>query len=145
MSWWIQLLSCGIAAASFSVLLKQPKNTIPVSSLIGMLGYSIFLLLHQTTLGYFLATLAIGILCEVSARIMKRAATLFVTGAIIPLVPGVGLYRTMRFAAEGRYSQAVQTGVATLLGICGIAMAITISSVLVTALWHRGAKKRGKA
>ena len=143
MNWWIQLIACGVAAASFSVLLHQPRNTILVSSLVSVLGYGVFLLLRQTTLAYFLASLLIGLSCELSARLMKRVATLFVTGAIIPLVPGVGLYRTMRFIVDGQYSQAVQTGAATLLGICGIAMAITISSVLFSAFWHSKTKKRG--
>ena len=143
MSWWIQLLACGVAAASFSVLLHQPRSTILVSSVISILGYSVFLLLKQSTLAYFLASLLIGLCCELAARLMKRVATLFVTGAIIPLVPGIGLYRTMRFVVDGEYSRAVQTGAATLLGICGIAMAITISSVLFSAFWRQNAKKRG--
>ncbi len=143
MSWWIQLISCGVAAASFSVLLHQPRNTILVSSVVSILGYSVFLLLKQSTLAYFLASLLIGLCCELAARLMKRVATLFVTGAIVPLVPGIGLFRTMRFVVDGEYSRAVQTGAATLLGICGIAMAITISSVIFSAFWRRNAKKRG--
>ena len=143
MSWWIQLLACGVAAASFSVLLHQPRSTILVSSVVSILGYSVFLLLKQSTLAYFLASLLIGLCCELAARLMKRVATLFVTGAIVPLVPGIGLYRTMRFVVDGEYSRAVQTGAATLLGICGIAMAITISSVLFSAFWRQNVKKRG--
>ena len=145
MNWWIQLMACGVAAASFSVLLHQPRSTILVSSLVSVLGYSVFLLLHQTTLAYFLASLLIGLCCELSARLMKRVATLFVTGAIVPLVPGIGLYRTMRFVVNGEYSSAVKTGAATLLGICGIAMAITISSVVFSAFWRRKVKRRGAA
>ncbi len=133
MSWWMQLLSCAVAAAAFSVLMHQPRRTIPVSSLIATAGYGIFLLLGKTTLAYFGATMVIGICCEICARVMKRTATLFVTGAIIPLVPGVGLYNTMRYVVEGDYSNAVNAGAAAVLGICGIALAITMSSVLVSA------------
>ena len=74
MSWVLQLLACAVAAASFSVLLHQPPRTIPVSTLIAMAGYAIFLLLGKTTLAYFGATLVIGICCEICARIMKRTA-----------------------------------------------------------------------
>ena len=129
----MQLLSCAVAAAAFSVLMHQPRRTIPVSSLIATAGYGIFLLLGKTTLAYFGATMVIGICCEICARVMKRTATLFVTGAIIPLVPGVGLYNTMRHVVEGNYHEAVNVGAATILGICGIALAITMSSVLVSA------------
>ena len=141
MTWWIQLLACLVASASFSALMHQPLKTVPVSSLIAVAGYSVFLLLSQTTLAYFLATLLIGILCEIFARVMKRAATLFVTSAIVPLVPGVGLYNTMRHVVEGHYSQAVNVGAATILGLCGIALAITMSSVLFGAFSGKREKK----
>ena len=144
MSWWIQLLACAVAAAAFSALLRQPWKTIPVSSLIGVAGYSVFLLLGKTTLAYFLATLLIGICCEICARVMKRTTTIFVTGAIVPLVPGVGLYNTMLYVVHGDYYNAVNTGAATILGICAIALAITMASVLFTA-FHGKRKKKGAA
>ena len=141
MSWLMQLLSCALAAAAFSVLMHQPGRTIPVSCLIATAGFAMFLLLRQTTMAYFLATLFIGVCCEICARLMKRTATLFVTGAIIPLVPGVGLYNTMLRVVEGDYYRAVQTGAATVLGICAIALAITMSSVLFSA-FHPAEKKK---
>ena len=133
MSWLTQLTSCAVAAACFSVLLHQPWRTVPVSTLIAMAGYTVFLLMGKTTLAYFGATLLIGVCCEICARIMKRTATLFVTASIIPLVPGIGLYNTMLYVVEGDYGNAVQTGAATVLGICGIALAITMASVLFSA------------
>ena len=141
MSWFLQLIACALAATCFSVLMHQPWRTIPVSSLIATAGYVVFLLLGKTTLAYFGATLVIGICCEICARIMKRTATLFVTAAIIPLVPGIGLYNTMLYVVEGNYSKAVNTGAATVLGICGIALAITMSSVLVSAFHPRKKEK----
>ena len=138
--WWMQLLSCFVAAGAFSALLRQPWQTVPVSSFIAAAGYSVFRLLKQTTMGYFLAALLIGVLCELSARIMKRASTLFVTGAIVPLVPGVGLYTTMRYVVEGNYSRAANAGAAAMLGICAIALAITVSSVLFSV--SRGKKQK---
>jgi uncharacterized membrane protein YjjB (DUF3815 family) len=101
---------------------------------IAVAGYALFLLLGKTTLAYFLATLFIGICCEICARVMKRTATLFVTGAIVPLVPGVGLYNTMLYVVAGDYGNAVHTGAATALGLCGIALAITMSSVIFSSL-----------
>ena len=141
MSWFLQLLSCAVAASCFSVLLHQPRRTIPASTAIATAGYAAFLLMGKTTLAYFGATLVIGICCEICARIMKRTATLFVTASIIPLVPGIGLYNTMLYVVEGNYSKAVNTGAATVLGICGIALAITMSSVLVSAVHPRKKEK----
>lgn len=141
MSWWTQLIACFVAAASFSVLLHQPRSSILVSSLIAMAGYGVFLLLNQNTTAYFLATLLIGILCEICARLLKRTATLFITGGIIPLVPGVGLYNTMRHVVEGSYHEAVTVGVNTVLGLCAIALAITTSSVIFSVMQPKRRKK----
>ena len=141
MSWEIQLIACFAASLSFSVLVRQPKGSMLVSAVIATAGYSLFLLMGQNTLAYFTATLLIGLSCEICARIMKRAATLFVTGAIIPLGPGVGLYNTMRYVVEGDYHQAMSTGASTVLGLCAIALAITTTSVLFSAFFSRRGKK----
>ncbi|MBE5783455.1 MAG: threonine/serine exporter [Clostridiales bacterium] len=133
MNWMIELLACFVATAAFSVLVHQPRNTVLVSALIGTASYGVYLLLNQTTIAYFVASLLIGTCCEICARLMKRTATLFVSVAIIPLVPGVGLYRTMRFITEGNYLQAVTTGSATLLGLCAIALAVTATSMFFRA------------
>lgn len=137
MNWGLQLAACFLAAVSFSLLVRQPKSSMLVSGFIAVAGYSVFLLLGQSTLAYFAATLLIGFSCEISARLLKRATTLFVTGAIIPLVPGVGLYNTMRYVVEGDYHQAVSTGAAAILGICAIALAITTTSVIFSTVSAR--------
>ncbi|MBR1585064.1 MAG: threonine/serine exporter family protein [Clostridia bacterium] len=142
MSWWVQLIACFFAAATFSVLMNQPRSTMAVSALIATLGYGLFIALDRGVLAYFLATILIGLSCEICARLMKRTATLFFTGAIVPLVPGVGLYNTMRYVVEGEYAQAASTGVVTILAICGIALAVTITSVLFSSFTAR--KKKGK-
>lgn len=136
MSWPVQLTACFLASICFSVLLNQPRRTILVSALIATAGYALFLFLGEGTMAYFGATLLMGISCEISARIFKRAATLFITSSLIPLVPGIGLYRTMRYAIEGDYAQAVTVGMSTLLGVFAIALALTFSSILFSG-FHR--------
>ena len=142
MSWWVQLIACYFAALFFSALMNQPRSTMPVSALIGTAGYGMYLLLDRGVLAYFLAAVLIGLSCEICARLMKRTATLFFTSAIVPLVPGIGLYNTMRFVVEGQYAQAMSTGLFTLLAICGIALAVTITSVLFSSFKE---KKRERA
>ena len=143
MSWWIQLIACFFAALTFSALVNMPWKASFPSAAIAAIGYGVFMLLGKGTIAYFVATLMISFSCELCARWMKRASTLFITSAIIPLVPGVGLYNTMRYVVEGDYYQAVSTGTATILGICGIALAITVASVFFSNLGRK--KKKGKA
>ena len=133
MSVFWQLLSCFFAAMAFSALMNQPLRTMPVSALIATAGYSVYLALGKGVVAYFGATILIGLCCEICARLLKRTSTLFFTGAIVPLVPGVGLYNTMRYVVTGEYSRAASTGVFTLLAIFAIALAVTITSVVFSA------------
>lgn len=137
MHWSVQIISCALAAFFFALLLNQPRKTMLFSALFAGLGYGIFLMLGQSTLGYFCATLFIGVACEICARLMKKISTLFITSALIPLVPGVGLYRTMRYLVQGEYHMAISCGTDTLMGICAIALGITISSVLFANIRKR--------
>ncbi len=137
MHWSVQIISCALAAFFFALLLNQPRKTMLFSAPFAGLGYGIFLLLGQSTLGYFCATLFIGVACEICARLMKKISTLFITSALIPLVPGVGLYRTMRYLVQGEYHMAISCGTDTLMGICAIALGITISSVLFANIRKR--------
>lgn len=143
MNVWIQLLACFFATILFAVLLNQPPRSLIFSGIIGTLGYGVFILLNQTTLAYFAATLVIGIACEITARMRKMASTLFITSALIPIVPGIGLYRTMLYIAQENFSMAGKVGAETILGICAIALAITISTIIF-ANFHKkpGREKR---
>lgn len=130
MSPLMQLLACLVATVAYSALVKLPRRAVLATTLIAGAGYGLFLLLEKNAIAYFLATLLIGVSSEICARLMHRTATLFMTAAIIPLVPGVGLYRTMRYIVEGDEGMAVTTGTETILGLCGIALAMTVSTVI---------------
>lgn len=130
MSVLIQCIAAMFASAAFGWLLRQPKRTMLFTSLIGVNGYVIYLLMGQGSMAYFVASLAVGLLCELAARVMRMATTLFLVSAIIPLVPGLGLYRTMMYIAEENFAMALSTGVETLTGIGAIALSLTIATTI---------------
>lgn len=130
MNVFIQCIAAMLASAAFGWLLRQPKKTMLFTSLIGVNGYVIFLLMGQSAMAYFTASLVVGLLCELAARVTRMATTLFLVSAIIPLVPGLGLYRTMMYTAEGNLQMALSTGVETAIGIGAIALSLTIASTV---------------
>lgn len=137
----MQVVGCFIGTILFSVLLNQPPKTMIFSGIIGTLGYFVFELLHETTMAYFFATLTIALLCEIAARIFKKAATLYLISALIPIVPGIGLYRTMRYLVEDNVAMSAQVGIETLMGVCAIALAITCSSIVFSNIPRKRAQK----
>ena len=138
----IQLGSAFAATVFFSLLFNQPIRSAIISGFIGALGYGVFIAFEKTTVAYFLASFLIGISCEILARFFKMAATLFITSSIIPLVPGIGLYRTMFSISQGDYALAGETGVSAVEGMCAIAIAITFSTMLFTSFKHTGKENR---
>lgn len=126
----IQCLSSMFASAAFGWLLGQPKRTMLYTSLIGLNGYVLFLLMGQNAMAYFISSLVVGLLCELTARVTRMATTLFLVSAIIPLVPGLGLYRAVMYLAGDNYAMALSTGVETVTGIGAIALSLTISNMV---------------
>lgn len=131
---------CFMAALFFSFLFNVPRRSIIVTATIAGIGYIVFIFINQSfnadLAGYFFGTLVMVILSEIAARILKMATTTFITIAVIPLVPGLGLYRTMQFLVQNKYQEAIQIGVPTILAAGAIAMAIAISTLFVKYFLH---------
>lgn len=125
---------CTIAVMFYSILMNSPKRSIIYAALISGLGYVIFdisrYIANNEMLGYFIATLFIAVFGEVFARIKKMPSTIFIFPAIIPLVPGVGLYQTMLKLVQDEYEEALSKGVRTIFIAGTIAVAIAIINVL---------------
>lgn len=64
------------------------------------------------------------------ARIQKTPVTLMVICAMIPLVPGGGMYYTMQKVIEGDVSGALNTGFTTF----SVAGAIALGMVMVSSI-----------
>lgn len=147
-------LICVPATVFFCILFKVPKKAILISSLLGGAGYVVYDLTSpvfgSTIAGYFLGTLFMAIFSEILARTMKMPATIFMIPSIIPLVPGVGLYKTMEYLVQAQNARAAQTGTSTILAIVAMAMAMvltgiitkTIQQVISSIIKYRQAKAR---
>jgi len=64
------------------------------------------------------------------ARIRKAPVTIFQIIAMLPLVPGSGIYHTMEYAIAGNTNLFLETGIHTL----AIAGALSIGIILVSSL-----------
>ena len=126
----VTLISCASATAFFGLLLDQPGKLMAIGPVIGTAGYLVYVLMGQTTIAFFTAAMLICLTCEATARLLHCTATMLITASVIPLVPGVGLYRTMLYITRGDYLLAADIGAGALLGILSIALAITLSSIL---------------
>lgn len=140
-----ELLGCMLATIFFAMLLDQPWDTLIYTAIISVLGYITYLLLGQGVPAFFISGLLVGFLCEIIARLKKKTTTLFLISGIIPLVPGLGLYRSAILLAEKDYYGALQAAVEALGGIGAIALAITLSTMLFSNIrFHRKPTQKGE-
>ena len=134
-------LLCSAAVVFYSILMNLPKKLIVYAAVISGIGYVIYDLFYHLAeneiSGYFTATLIIAIFGEIMARIKKTPSTLFVFPAIIPLVPGIGLYQTMLHLVRNEYETALSQGVQTVFIAGAMAVSIAIINVLARFIFPR--------
>jgi len=128
-----------LAAMSFGVLFQSPKKILIQGGLIGAVGWVTFIILtkgltYPSYIANFWATVLVQLLCEVSARIFKQPATVFNVPAIIPLVPGLGMYQGMRYIINNDYAYGSNIWITTGLDACSIALGIMLVGGVFRAL-----------
>lgn len=85
----------------------------------------------------FIASAFAATYAEVLARKLKAPATLFLIPAVVPLVPGSGLYYTISYAVQGDLEVSAGYGTQTLQFVLGIACGMCIIWALFTTVRPR--------
>ena len=126
---------CAFAACiSFGIGFQLRGKKLVAGSVAGAIGWLVYLLAEQLDFNAisssFFATIAISSLSELLARRMHAPASIFLAVALLPLVPGSGLYNTMEYCLSGQTMLASTTGLHTL----GIAVALAMGIVVVSSV-----------
>lgn len=120
------------ATLGFCVLFNIKGKNLLYASLGGGLGWFVYMLCQDmkltTTTSMFIASLLIGFYSEVMARVQKAPVTIFVVCALIPLVPGGGMYYTMLESVKGNINSSLQLGLETITNAGALAVGIVLTS-----------------
>ncbi|MBU4440195.1 MAG: threonine/serine exporter family protein [Firmicutes bacterium] len=121
------------ASFAFAIVFNIQRNKLLLSALGGMLGQLAFVVflnvLSNQAASYMLATIAIALYAEVMARLTKSPTTIYLAVALIPLVPGGGIYYTMLYFINGDIELGASTGIETLL----ISGALAVGIIMVSS------------
>jgi uncharacterized membrane protein YjjB (DUF3815 family) len=143
----IQVVVGALAALGFSVLFNVRGRKIVLAALGGVAGWLVYLLVRRfggsPVLATFVASVGIGLYAELVARLAGCPATVFIVSAIIPLIPGGGIYATMTHALHGEIPQTVSAGLETLYLAGAIATGVALVSSL-RAILSRLRRERGR-
>ncbi len=138
-------VACFGATIFYCIIMQLPKKALWISSLSSALTYIVyrvaFLSIESEYMGYLAASCFAALSAEILARACKMPATIFIFPAVIPLVPGLGLYRTMLCLVQSDMSGFASEGTKTLI-ISGI---IAVTVAVMNALFRNILKRKTQA
>ncbi len=125
-----------LSSLGFGILFNIRGKNLIIASIGGGLGWFTYLLSSKLqpsiVFSLFLASMVVSIYSEIMARVYKNPVTIFIICAIIPLVPGGGMYFATLEAVKGNLNAALSKGVETLFSAGAIAVAIVFVSSIST-------------
>lgn len=147
----IQLICAFVATLGFGMLFGLRGKTLFIGAFGGLLSWLCCLLVMGAQEDAYIGYLAAGAFCslfgEICARIFKAPATVFCIPAIVPLVPGNSLYRTMAAIVVKDLDGARAFGTATAQYAFSIAAGVSViwaAFVIAENIFNRKKKKKGK-
>jgi len=131
---FIKLVSSFVGTLGFAIFMHAPKRAWFLASAIGGVAYLLYWALQEfgvtEPMAIFIGALLGSILGQYCARRMRMIATIFVLLSMIPLVPGLGLYRCMHFLAQEMYGAGVDAGVRAMVDIVMIALGLAVGNFI---------------
>jgi uncharacterized membrane protein YjjB (DUF3815 family) len=132
MSGYIGVLWAALATGAFSVVFNVRGKNIPASAFGGALGWAVYAAVSQFArsegVAYFAAAAAVALYAEFASRLLSGPAGTYVACAIIPLVPGGGMYYMMSDSLAGDLPGTLSIGFSTLGTAGAIAAGLAIGS-----------------
>lgn len=142
----IECIACLIGCLGFALIYNIHGTGIWLCTIGGMLSWLTFCLIQQTEAQYlvaiFFGTLIASIFAEAMARIRKCPAIIFLVISIFPLLPGAGLYYTMRYAVSGEMELFINKGMHTVAetGIMAVAILLVSTAFRFWSIRQSGKK-----
>lgn len=125
----------------FAMLVHVPKRSWMVSGLIASMSYLLYWALSARLgvpdpMGIFIGSMFGSLTGQICARRMKIIGTVFMMSAIVPVVPGLGLYRMMAFLGQGETAKGADMGITAMITIAMIALGLGMGS-FIDRMIHR--------
>lgn len=133
-----------IATFGFGIIFNIKGKKLFFASLGGGLSWFIYSLCLKFNLteisSLFISSVIFSIYSEIFARILKTPVTTLVVCALIPLVPGGGMYYTMSEAVTGNINKALELGLNTISSAGILALGVIFVSTLTRLIMSRKRK-----
>ncbi|MGL5646625.1 MAG: threonine/serine exporter family protein [Clostridium sp.] len=134
-----------ISTIGFGVIFNIKGRNLIFSSIAGGLSWFIYkfclLFNPSVTFAMFISAVCFSIYSEILARKLKTPVTTLIISALIPLVPGSGMYYTMYAAVSGDTIKALNLAIDTLSNAGALALGILFISTITRHYYIQKNKK----
>ena len=138
----VQLIVAFLGSIGFALMLKIKGRQVLYAGIGGLVTWGIYLACFEWLGSNFeanlIASVVVAVYAEVMARVNRAPATIFLTAAAVPLIPGGRLYYTMYGLVSEDKAMFAENGTAAIT----IALAISLGFVIVTVMnkyWNKAA------
>ena len=135
-----------LGAVGFAMLIHAPKRSWLLSGLIAGLSYLLYWVMTYygvpDNLAVFCGVLFGAVGGQICARRAKMIGTVFLISAIVPVVPGLGLYRMMELLGQGQQESGISQGVQAVITIAMIVLGVGMGSLVCRLAEGRKANRR---
>ena len=129
-----QVIVAFFASFGFGIIFNIKGIKLIFASIGGGISWFCYLYLNNngisTILSLFISSIIFSIYSEICVRYLKTPVTTLVICALIPLVPGAGMYYTMYETILGNVSGAVELGLNTLASAGVLALGVIFVSTI---------------
>ncbi len=132
MNWILPGLSTFAACIGFSLICNIHGFGKVICGAGGVLGWAVYTLMGSTVAGALAAAICVGVWSEVMARLRHCPVTAYLLVALLPLVPGGGIYNAMRYAISGEQGLFIST----LINTFGVAAALAVGSMFASTVFR---------
>lgn len=136
-----------LATIGFSIIFNAPRKSLFYCGLCGAAGWTIFKALTNAGTNpvnaNLIASICVASAGEILSRIDKKPVTVFVIPGIICLVPGYGVYLTMRYLIQDNLTTGIEIGLQTLFSAGAIATGVILVSTTARIMknWRKNQQK----
>ena len=147
---WIQCIAGLIGTLGFGLMFNMHGRGIPFALLGSIISWPVCVLCMRLGLAepiaYLVAAAASSFYAEIMARIRKFPATSYLMCALVPLIPGSGIYYTMDYIRRGMLAQAYDKGMLTaaIAGSMAVGVLLVSTGFRMWTVFKRNRKPRAK-
>ncbi|MDR3596727.1 threonine/serine exporter family protein [Clostridium sp.] len=129
-----QVLVAFVASLGFGIIFNIRGKNLIFAAFGGGLSWFFYLFLTKNDISnissLFISSILFSIYSEICARYLKTPVTTLIICALIPLVPGAGMYYTMYETILGNVSKAVSLGIDTISSAGTLALGVIFVSTI---------------